>query len=605
MNIQLDNLKILAGQSLLNSIYNKTNRLYFFFGQTTEFDLDAPPVSNSLDYINETRNNIFSIKEILPSDASFVIPRKDYQQNIEYNQYDTELNNGDHVYNPTNYSVYICTKRGEGVSTIQPSHDTAISETYSDGYSWRYIYTIPLALRDRFLTPEWIPVTNSLSENYFSNGGIDSVSIIDSGDGYHPSSTSVVALGSSNKGHGAVLEPVIIDGKIVSVIIHENGYGYIAPKIIVSSPTATRTAVISPNISKGDIRSTQALIQTLSIPGTIETVRIKTGGSGYTEDLILSIQGDGEGATVEYDRNITTGEITNIRVTNKGEGYTWAKLVIEDTPVIGGSGLTAHINISPVYGFGRNAVADLKAESVMIYQTLSREKISGLEMENSIRQYGIIANPKTTTNSTYPKSYITKTNYLASIPLSTIIEYPVGTTLTNELPVTATTKNYVVEEQIIGKKRGALRIRALNGGDIVTGGRYFKSPTVSFVADQATAATTSDRQFVSACYELKTTSPNLFNINTFTIDKILINAGNRFVIVANSSEKILVSSIDGGKLVTGDTLIDEDSNTLTPEEIIKPTFDKKSGSIITIEKSDDPVTYGQMQSLSFRTIINF
>lgn len=598
-----DALKRAVAGSFLDGIYNKTSRLYFFFGQTTEpIDLVE---EDSVDYINHTKNNIFAIKEVLPSDVSFVITRKNYVPDIEYNPYNGESGEGDYVYNPNNFSVYICVKRGEGNSTVEPNHLTTVPMTLGDGYTWRYIYTIPLAMRDRFLTSDWIPVSNSLSENYFSNGGIDSVSIIDSGADYDANTTSIVVVGASNKGHGAILEPVVSEGKIVSVIIHDPGYGYISPTIVVSSPVATREAKITANISKGDIRSSQALIQTLAVPGTIERIDILDGGEGYTEDVTIGLRGDGSGATISFVRNSTTGAIESILVLDRGENYTWAELVVEDTPLVGGSGLVADIILSPLQGFGRDAVSDLNATSIMIYQNLSREKIEGLTLENKLYQFGIISGPKSTTNSISPKSQVTKNNYTTSIPFNQISQYSPGTLVYNEFPVTANTKEFIVEEQIVGVRSAGIRLRALNSGRISSGVRYFKDSTTSFVADYLDYSLSTDRQFVSACFVLRTTSPNFFDTNTFSVGKELSSGGHKYIIVASSSDTILVSSVDGGNLITGDVLQDEASNTLTPESIDSPVFDKKTGRLITIELSDVPITYGQSQSVSFRTVVEF
>lgn len=590
---------------MLNSIYNKSSRYYFYFAQINDFDVDAPAEGDTLDYENETRNQIFAAKEVLPSDASFIIPRIDYESGTTYVAYNSRTSVGDYVYNPTNYSIYICMKPGAGASTVEPAHTNINPMTLGDGYVWRYVYTIPLAYRDRFLTAEWIPVSNVLSESFFANGGIDSVSIIDAGEGYDPNTTSIVVTGSQNKGHGAVFEPVIADGKVVSVIIHEPGYGYISPTISVISPTATRPAVLSPNTSKGDVRSTQALIQTLTQPGTVESVEILTGGTGYTVNAAMSIVGDGTGATVSFVRNTTTGAITSVSVTARGEDYTWANLVITDTPIVGGTGFTSHINLSPILGFGRNPVKDLNATRIMVYHNLSRESIEGIPLENQIRQYGILLNPKTTDQSSYPRYQITKTNFISKIPLLSAADFPVGTVVYNEFPTTVNSQSFVVEEQIIGGTFAGLRLRTQTAGaQILSGARYYKDALTSFVADYADYALAANRQFVSACYVLRTVSPAFFDINIFTVGKILTNAGNRFVIIGTSSETVLVTSIDGGELVTGDVLADSSSNILTPQTIEPPMLDKKMGDIITIERSP-AISYGQMQTVSFRTIIEF
>lgn len=75
--------------------------------------------------------------------------------------------------------------------------------------------------------------------------------------------------------------------------------------------------------------------------------------------------------------------------------------------------------------------------------------------------------------------------------------------------------------------------------------------------------------------------------------------------MAISTDKMLVSSIDGGVLIDGNILQDSDTNTIQPDKITKPSFDKKTGSLLTIEKSPTPIIYSQTQSVSFRTLIEF
>jgi hypothetical protein len=606
MAILLKSLRRIAAQSFLNSILNKTGRMYFFFAQPNEFDEEAPTEDDTVEYENGTKSAIFALKEVLPFDASFVVPRVNYQPNISYTPYNSKEKEGDYVYNQNNFSVYICTKAGSNVSTVQPSQTDLDPLTLSDGYEWRYIYTIPLAMRDRFLTSDWIPVTNVLTESFFSNGGIESVSILDSGEGYQAGSTSIVVVGESNRGHGALIEPVIDEGKIVSVIVHEAGYGYVSPTLIVTSPTATRQAVLSASFTKGDIRSSQALIQAYSVPGTIESVELISGGSGYTNATNISLVGDGSGAEISFNRNTTTGEITDIQIINRGQGYSWAKLVISDTPTVGGSGAEARLNLSPANGFGRNPVKDLGARSIMVYHNLSREVLSGIQLENQIRQYGIISAPKSTDNAVYLKDQVTKTNFTSSVPFSDVGLYPAGTILYNEFPLTSTTKSFVVDSQIISNQSAGIRIRALNLNDrIVSGATYYKNETTFFEASFDEYSMSIDKPFVSACYTIRVESPLSFDINTFTVGKVLKLGDKRFVVVGSSASTMLLSSIDGSKLQVGDELVDDSANTLTVDSVELPIYDKTTGDIITIEKPNSPLTFGPAQSVSFRTIIEF
>lgn len=601
--IILNSLRRSLARTFLTSIQSRLSRIYLFFGQINE-PTDSPPALDGVDYINYVRNNIFAIKEVLPSDVSFIIPRVDYIADKIYYPYNSSDNSGDYVFNPANFSIYVCVDGGElgETSTEIPSHDTTIPVTLSDGYTWRYVYTIPLYLRDKFLTPQWLPVTNTITESYFSNGGIDSISILDSGEGYSSSNTSIVVSGANGTGSGAIVSPVIRDGKIVSAIIHESGFGYKSPIVMVLSPTATRQAILSTNLSKIDIRSRQALIQSLAVPGTLESIDIISGGTGYTPSVLLELKGDGTGGTFSFVRNNSTGEITNIEITNAGEGYTWAKIVITDDTLIGGSGAEFHVNISTVNGFGRDAIMDLNATAIMIYQNFSRESLNGLPLENTIHRFGLIDNPRTTKGGVYPKDFITEGNFVTSIQTSQLPEYTIGTEIYNEFPVTSNTKIFVVEEQIAGVKNSGIRLRATNGGRIFSDRRYYKNDSVSFVASSASYNLSVDRQMVSACYTLEGT---LFDTNIFSVGKILTSNGSRYVIVANSIDKILVSSLDGGVLNNGSSLMDESSNTLEPTNVIPPLLDKKSGSILTIEEPEKTITYGPQQTVSFRTVVKF
>lgn len=599
--IILNSLRRAVARTFLNSVRNRTSKMYLFFGQIND-PVDSPPEADGIDYINYTRNNIFALKELLPSDVSFVVPRVDYTPDKVYSPYDSSDGYGDYVLNPSIFSVYVCVKAGEGDSTVMPSHTTTAPVESADGYVWRYIYTIPLALRDKFLTALWIPVSNTLSESYFSDGGIDSVSILDSGDGYLASNTSILVTGANGTGTGAILSPVIVDGKIVSVSIHETGYGYKSPTITILSPTETRKAIVTSSLSRGDIRSAQALIQTLAVPGTLESVEIVSGGLDYTSNVQLTLTGDGQGGSISFARNSSTGEITDVEITDRGEGYSWAKIIVTDELLIGGSGAEFRVNISRSGGFGKDAVADLNATDIMVYQNFSRESLSGLQLENKIYKFGLIDSPKTPGASLYPKDFVTVDNYVVSLPTAEIANYPIGTLVYNEFPTTLNTKSFRVEEQIVGVKQSGIRLKALNGGRIVTANRYYKNSTTSFTADAASYQLSVDRQMVSACYTLEGTG---FDINTFTVGSIVTKDSFRYVIVATSTEKILVSSIDGGVLNTGDELTDGHGAFLSPTNILPPLFDKKSGSLLTIENSEKAITYGPQQTVSFRTVLKF
>ena len=111
-------------------------------------------------------------------------------------------------------------------------------------------------------------------------------------------------------------------------------------------------------------------VQLNSIPGTIDKYVVFNGGSGYNHTPTISIIGNGTNATASA--TISNGVITSVNVTNKGLGYTYAKIVI--TPhVLDTSIIPAVVNpiLSPQSGHGSDAVSELNATSLMLNTLLS------------------------------------------------------------------------------------------------------------------------------------------------------------------------------------------------------------------------------------------
>jgi hypothetical protein len=85
------------------------------------------------------------------------------------------------------FNVYKCIWNNLDIpSTVMPT-TTPSDEivTTADGYKWKFMYTIPVSLRNRFLSTEWMPVTTALKAPFFSNGEITSLTIDNPGSGYY------------------------------------------------------------------------------------------------------------------------------------------------------------------------------------------------------------------------------------------------------------------------------------------------------------------------------------------------------------------------------------------------------------------------------------
>lgn len=138
--------------------------------------------------------------------------------------------------------------------------------------------------------------------------------------------------------------------------------------------------------------SQQWQVQESAIDGSIEHIVVVNGGNGYvsTDNLTVTISGDGSGATAIAEVNDSTGTIEKVIITNKGQGYTNATILIT-----GGSGIgvDAEVVISPIGGHGKNARSELGATYKMIRVVIESDEDGILPTGISYRKAGIILEP--------------------------------------------------------------------------------------------------------------------------------------------------------------------------------------------------------------------
>lgn len=201
----------------------------------------------------------------------------------------------------------------------------------------------------------------------------------------------------------AILEAILDNGQVTDVIIQNGGIGYTYANVVVTGDNgaygSNAVTVVTPELSVGDLNTLQSNVELLAAGGSIDFIKVVTGGVGYAVANV-TITGDGTGATA--NAVITGGIITGITITNRGSGYTKATVTITGT----GTGATARAIMSPVGGHGKNAVSELFARSLMFSSTISNEKIHNYSVANDYRQLGFLKNPFTFNNLTYYRGQV-------------------------------------------------------------------------------------------------------------------------------------------------------------------------------------------------------
>jgi hypothetical protein len=166
--------------------------------------------------------------------------------------------------------------------------------------------------------------------------------------------------------------------------------------------------------------SLQWQVQDDAIPGSINRILLTGSGTGYiTDDITVTIKGDGRYANAYAVRSIANNNITDIIVDNKGSGYTYANAIITATH---GGNATARVVISPPNGHGSDALHELEATYLLLNVRLNGTEEGVLTPENDYRQISIVENPYV-----YGTSNIMSNLVFNQVTTLTLSESTVGT----------------------------------------------------------------------------------------------------------------------------------------------------------------------------------
>jgi len=130
-----------------------------------------------------------------------------------------------------------------------------------DGYKWKYMYTIPSGLKNKFFTDKYMPVLrDTVVFDNAKDGRIDIIKIVSGGDGHFAGSNvnnySVVSV--TGDGTLANVTVDVVNGVITDINILNGGNNYTTATITINDPlkqsisnTANLQAVISPQYGHG------------------------------------------------------------------------------------------------------------------------------------------------------------------------------------------------------------------------------------------------------------------------------------------------------------------------------------------------------------------
>ena len=403
---------------------------------TTSDTTDTTPFvpADNLDQLGEARANLVAMKKIVPADIAHVVPRHTWTSGSSYFAWDSDdasiFDKAFYVVT-AEFKVYKCIKAGGGASSIQPTQTLTAPTAESDGYTWKYMYTISVADAEKFLTNSYMPVkTVSLSATAIVAVSSTTVTII------LTETVPGISVGMTVTGTGVGSSKTVsaINGSVLTL----SGAPASAVSGILTFAYAADSAAEAV-LSEADYAQylNQKASRDSATAAGIERIEVTDGGTGYSAatNVAVAVTGDGTGATVTTTSGITVAgnKVTAITIANKGTNYRVVDLVISGGA---GSDATARAVISPKAGHGVDPVSELGGFFVALNTKLDGNDGGDITVGNDFRQITLFNEPKA---------------YNAT-PLAGLIATADTLKATSYLDFnsSATVANYTVDELIVG-----------------------------------------------------------------------------------------------------------------------------------------------------------
>lgn len=185
--IVTDKIRLLNCTNFTNDVANGSYYIFLGLPNATSIDSDwdnsqPNPIDNEF-YLNSYRDTILGVKKVSQSDVIRVIPKLQWVTGRKYDMYrhdysvynlsavssSTRLYDAQYYVINKDFRVYICLNNGSSpanqnqgvICTQEPLHTDISPRKESDGYVWKYLYTLNPADVLKFDSTNYISVPNN------------------------------------------------------------------------------------------------------------------------------------------------------------------------------------------------------------------------------------------------------------------------------------------------------------------------------------------------------------------------------------------------------------------------------------------------------------
>jgi len=319
-------------------------------------------VANSADFSARTVGDIVRIntddREIVAIRSSKVVS---LNSSLTYSNANIAVYTVSNTYPLTANNFYVRNSRdqvfkclfdnNDAVSTVEPTIDidgqlpeSPFIQT-GDGYKWKYLYTIPSGLKQKFFNNKWMPVISDQAVVAGSvDGAIDVIEVTWGGSGHVDggnSNTARIISITGTDGANANLMAKVSNGVITGVTILNGGNNYTLGTV---------------EVDDNDKLGTVTLSGTVNVSGAIVTANLSDNpyflGNVFTNDIV----------TINSEsRNVVTVSATQLSLNASVNNASVRRIVVVDR-----SDAEFNIQFSPHGGHGSNPGEELGCHTLMI-----------------------------------------------------------------------------------------------------------------------------------------------------------------------------------------------------------------------------------------------
>lgn len=415
--LKTDLIEIIRG-NLSNS-----NNYYLFVSRPTpyedvastttivESDNIPPSIGESSRNVYDTYRNMVFLKRLRPENMRLVIPRIDWTAGEVYTAYSetTDMAGENYYVLTTDFNVYKC-MGAAGASEIMPTGKSTDVITLSDGYKWKYIYSVP-ENDIEFMTLEYIPVFTAF-EDYAEQQEVQNTAL--------PGSIDTVSV---NPGTSPIFDKVFKNTRFMSNSFAKKINDDLGIQVNMAGSSYISFSPIGENNNPVNDYYNNYGVYVSGGKGVGQYFRIldfvKAGtGVSYcyanvypTIDRDLDdtsafkivpyvvVDGDGENAVV-VPTTSSEKRISGLSIINPGRKYTSAKprVVTESGSVTIGSQVSqfndsVSVSLSTPAGHGANAIKEFGTSDLMVVVEIDGTEGGKISTRNDYRQFGIVKNP--------------------------------------------------------------------------------------------------------------------------------------------------------------------------------------------------------------------